>query len=1191
MEDPSHVAVFGRGTVDQVTRAFQATFARVTFEGHEYSSAVTAPNLPATISGVVLGVNGLQPHLAPHKHSRKLAALPLSTTGNGPPFLPSQIAKAYNGVGVPQTGAGQTIGIVIDTFPLNSDLTAFWTASGVNQSLSNIQTIQVVTGTLPAPSGEETLDVEWSSSIAPGAKVRVYGTVDLSFTHLDQAYAQIYADLPTQTTLHQVSLSYGLGESYMSTSQMQTDEQYFAELASGGVTVFVSSGDGGSDPTSTGSAGGTTATPESPANSPSVTAVGGTSLTVDSTTGLETSESVWNNSTGATGGGVSTFFIRPNWQTGNGVPSGTTRVIPDVAAPADPNTGALVILNGTNAQYGGTSWSAPTWAGICALINQARTTGGMPSLGLLGPKIYPLIGNAAFRDITNGNNGAYSAGAGYDLCTGVGVPNIAMLLQVLANAPFITSQPATQFVANGQSASFSITVSGSTPFAYQWQREAAGSSTWTNLVDNGTYAGSATATLTIPSVTSAMSGDQFQCIVTNAQGTATSSSAPLLVGVPPPPLIVTTLAGVAGTTGSSNGTGSAALFNFPGGIALDNSGNIVVADTNNDTIRKVTPAGVVSTIAGSAGLAGSTNATGSAARFNAPSNVTVDSSGNIYVADANNNAIRKITSAGVVSTLAGRAGRTGSTNGTGTNARFNAPLGVAVDSSGNVFVADANNNLIRKITSAGAVTTFAGGGGSTLSGSTDGTGTNARFNFPVDVAVDSGGNVYVADTNNDTIREITPAGVVTTIAGAAGISGSNDGVGTGARFNSPSGVRLDAAGNVYIADTNNHTIRRLTPTGIITTLAGSAGVSGSSDGVGSAARFNSPSNALPAASGNVYVIDTNNFTLRKGTPSTVPTIQTPPANQTVVAGQSATFSVAATGNPTPSYQWQRWPAGGSTWTSLTDGVAYSGSTTATLAIVAATLAMSGDQFQCVVANIAGSVTSSPAASLTVGVAPQITSASSATFTISQAGNFTILATGTPAPSFSATGLPPWASLNANTGALTGTPPNAAGTPFTIGITASNGVAPNATQTFTLRVQTTFTVWQTLYFGANQNTSGISGPDANPSGNGIPNLLQYAIGSNPLTPAPTSPHPVVALVVDPADGKWHLTLTATLDATASGITVTGETSPDLRTWNSGTSYMEVVSDSTVGLVRTLSLRDTTSVGTTGIHYIRLRVTQP
>jgi kumamolisin len=292
-EDPNQLAVFARGTVAQLSAAFQASFARVTFRGQEYTAATSAPTLPAEIAPVVLGINGLQPHLRPQKHLRTAAMGKQSTSGNGPPFLPSQIALAYNGSNVNQTGAGQTIAIVIDTFPANSDLTSFWSQAGVAQSLSNIQEIQVVSGTLPAPSGEETLDVEWSSGLAPGATIRVYATVDLAFAHLDQAYAQLYADLPNQPALHQLSMSFGLGEIYCADSQMSTDEQYFASIASAGVTIFVSSGDGGSDPLSTGKVGGTKATVENPSNSPSVTAVGGTSLTVNSTTGAETSETVF----------------------------------------------------------------------------------------------------------------------------------------------------------------------------------------------------------------------------------------------------------------------------------------------------------------------------------------------------------------------------------------------------------------------------------------------------------------------------------------------------------------------------------------------------------------------------------------------------------------------------------------------------------------------------------------------------------------------------------------------------------------------------------------------------------------------------------------------------------------------------------------------------------------------------------
>src|SRR6266496_4278817 len=314
---------------------------------------------------------------------------------------------------------------------------------------------------------------------------------------------------------------------------------------------------------------------------------------------------------------------------------------------------------------------------------------------------------------------------------------------------------------------------------------------------------------------------------------------------------------------------SAARFNSPHGVATDSSGNVYVADTINHTIRKITPAGVVTTLAGLAGITGSDDGTGSAARFYDPIGVATDSSGNVYVADTVNNTIRQITPVGVVTTLAGLAGIYGSADGTGSAARFNNPFGVATDSSGNVYVADSGNNTIRKITPAGAVTTLAGLAG--ITGNADGTGSAARFSNPEGVATDSSGNVYVGDTYNNTIRKISPAGVVTTLAGLAGSGGSDDGTGSAARFYLPVGMATDSSGNVYVADTFNYTIRKISPAGVVTTLAGLAGFPGSDDGTGSAARFSFPEGVATDSSGNVYVADTSNHTIRKITPAGVVT--------------------------------------------------------------------------------------------------------------------------------------------------------------------------------------------------------------------------------------------------------------------------------------------------------------------------------
>src|SRR5438874_8473755 len=326
------------------------------------------------------------------------------------------------------------------------------------------------------------------------------------------------------------------------------------------------------------------------------------------------------------------------------------------------------------------------------------------------------------------------------------------------------------------------------------------------------------------------------------------------------PYSFTTFAGLP--PGSADGTGSAARFNSPAGVAVDSANNIYVADTGNSTIRKITPAGVVTTFAGLAGSTGSANGTGSAARFNFPSGVAVDraGTGNIYVGDTNNFTIRQITPAGVVTTLAGSPGVRGGANGTGSAASFELPEGLAVDSAGNIYVADADPSTIRKITPGGVVSTFAGS--FAKAGPQNGTGSAARFNLPTDVAVDSSNNLYVADSNNCTIRKITPAAAVTTLAGLAS-AGHTNGTGSAARFDFPDGVAVDTTGKIYVADTVESAIRKITPSAVVSTFAGLPGTSGYVDATGTAARFAFPRWLTIGPLNNVYVGDTFNFVVRK----------------------------------------------------------------------------------------------------------------------------------------------------------------------------------------------------------------------------------------------------------------------------------------------------------------------------------------
>jgi uncharacterized delta-60 repeat protein len=347
---------------------------------------------------------------------------------------------------------------------------------------------------------------------------------------------------------------------------------------------------------------------------------------------------------------------------------------------------------------------------------------------------------------------------------------------------------------------------------------------------------------------------------------------------------VTTFAG-SGVPGAIDGIATVASFRNPYGLDIDSAGNLFVADMGNNKIRKITPTGIVSTFAGS-GSQGSNNGTGTAAQFYAPRGITFGDfkTGTMYVADSNNNKIRLITDTGVVSTVAG-SGSLGSTNGTATAASFYSPQGVVNRPDYVQIVTDTNNNKIRSLVY-GTVYTYAGSG---IQGSTDGIGTVASFSAPRGIALDAMGNIYVADTNNNKIRKIDGTGLVSTFAGS-GIQGTTDGLGTLASFNSPIEITIDSAGNLYVTDANNNKIRKITPTGMVSTLAGS-GVQGAIDGIGSLASFNNPAGLKIDVSGVIYVGDYGNNKIRKITtrgysinPTTLPAGLTFDATTGIITG-------------------------------------------------------------------------------------------------------------------------------------------------------------------------------------------------------------------------------------------------------------------------------------------------------------------
>lgn len=315
---------------------------------------------------------------------------------------------------------------------------------------------------------------------------------------------------------------------------------------------------------------------------------------------------------------------------------------------------------------------------------------------------------------------------------------------------------------------------------------------------------------------------------------------------------VSTIAGSpTDATGYVNGTGTSALFNSLQGVVGDASGNLYVADAYNNAIRKISPAGVVSTFAGSAtGAPGNVDGTGTSALFNWPEGITIDASGNLFVSDYLNNSIRKITPAGVVTTFYQAT-------------TYFGPNGTCFDGSGNLIVAASDVSRILKISPAGVVTTIAGN----YQGYTNGTGATALFNGPSDVKIDGSGNIIVADYLNNAIREVTPAGVVTTIAGSA-VNGNAEayvgGIGANARFSNASGITLAAGGIIYVADLGNNDLRAIMPDGTVTLVAGSATqVAGNQDGIGTSAQFNNPDYMYIDDTGTGYITEYMGNRVRK----------------------------------------------------------------------------------------------------------------------------------------------------------------------------------------------------------------------------------------------------------------------------------------------------------------------------------------
>jgi kumamolisin len=451
--DRVHMNVNVKGAVSAVSRTLSVQFARVAVPDGEFSSAITEPAMPSDLAALVLGVSGLQPQFRLRHIKATPLPMPSDLISNMIYVTPDNVNSAYN-IPTNLTGSGQTIAIVGEAPVPDGDLASFFRTTNVAGNPNNVTTINVNGGPGANPDSslvfETCLDVEWASAIAPSAQIRLY----LSQNAID-GFQGIMNDLPGIPGMRVVSSSYGNTEAN-DDGFLQVFSQTAAVFAAAGVSILASSGDAGSNPDGSISAGQYIVSAplgvSYPASDPSVTGVGGTTINYSGNWDYS-GEIVWNQisaTSSASGGGVSSFFPKPSWQTGGSLlASETNRCVPDVSAISDadltkvdlgqgflPFTGndiGVVIFNsGTIEAASGTSLAAPVWAAVAALINQARASSGMGSIGLLNPHLYPLQGTSAFNDVTTGNNGFYNAGPGYDLPTGLGSPNVANLISALS---------------------------------------------------------------------------------------------------------------------------------------------------------------------------------------------------------------------------------------------------------------------------------------------------------------------------------------------------------------------------------------------------------------------------------------------------------------------------------------------------------------------------------------------------------------------------------------------------------------------------------------------------------------------------------------------------------------------------------------------------------------------------------------
>ncbi|MCX6396057.1 MAG: PxKF domain-containing protein [Propionibacteriales bacterium] len=310
----------------------------------------------------------------------------------------------------------------------------------------------------------------------------------------------------------------------------------------------------------------------------------------------------------------------------------------------------------------------------------------------------------------------------------------------------------------------------------------------------------------------------------------------------------------AGPATSSN------LFN-PYGVAVDGSGNVYIADTVNNRVEKVTPGGQLSVIAGTGDTGAPTEGPATSSNLDLPIGVAVDGSGNVYIADYGNNRVEQVTPGGQLSVIAGTSSQGAPTAGPATSSNLNSPAGVAVDGSGNVYIADQGNHRVEQVTPGGQLSVIAGTG--VAGAPTAGPATSSNLDNPTGVVVDGTGNVYIADGRNNQVEKVTPGGQLSVIAGTGAAGAPTAGPATSSNLRTPFGVAVDGSGNVYIADTSNHRVEKVTPGGQLSVIAGTGAAGAPTAGPATSSNLSYPTGVAVDGTGNVYIADFGNHRVEK----------------------------------------------------------------------------------------------------------------------------------------------------------------------------------------------------------------------------------------------------------------------------------------------------------------------------------------